>query len=155
MKFNIKKDKQYPEFCQACLIGKAEAEMNKRDTRYCLECQPVIEYEYSLLADKSHSKRYEPVKPEANFKAIESPSVEKGTGEGKTKMSTSNENNATVDNFRPTGRLKTYKKRELPEELIMQLHSDGMGSKAIATRLKDRGIDVSYKTIQRVLAGQR
>ena len=45
-----------------------------------------------------------------------------------------------------------YKKKDLPEDYIMQLADAGMGSKAIATRLKSElGIEVSYKTIQRLL----
>lgn len=152
MKFNIKKDKQYPEFCQACLIGKAEAEMSKRDTRYCLECQPIIEYEYSLLADKSHAKRY---KPEANFKAIEPPSVQMGKGEENAIKSTSNEKTARVDIIQATTPQRGRKKRELPEEIIKQLQGEGLGSKAIATKLKEQGVIVSYKTIQRLLARQQ
>ncbi len=154
MKFDITKDNKYPCFCLACLTGKKRTQMSHKDIRYCLECQPVVEYEYSLLADKSHVRRYKPVKPEAILKAIESPSVDMGTGEEKTKMSTLNCPSSTVDKFRPRGRPKTYKKRELPEELIKQL-SQEMGSKAIVTELRNRGINVSYKTIQRLLTGQR
>ncbi len=74
----------------------------------------------------------------------------------KTKMSTLNSPSLTVDNFRPRGRPKTYKKFPLPDHKIKQLHKEGMGAKAIATQLKrEQGIDVSYKTIQRVLSGQR
>jgi hypothetical protein len=60
-----------------------------------------------------------------------------------------------MDIFRPRGRPKHYEKRELPEELIRQLSSEGMGSRAIASTLKKRDIIVSYKTIQRVLSGER
>ena len=71
-------------------------------------------------------------------------------------MSISNEPSVTMDIFRPRGRPKHYEKRELPEELIRQLSSEGMGSRAIASRLRaERGIKVSYKTIQRVLSGER
>lgn len=62
----------------------------------------------------------------------------------------------------PSGGKKRAAKRgpkfkPLPEGLIMRwAKKEDMGSKAIATRLaKERGIDVSYKTIQRLLAGQR
>jgi len=54
-----------------------------------------------------------------------------------------------------------YKKRgrkpkELPEALIRQLAEEGLGSKAIASRLvSELGIEVSYKTIQRLLSGKR
>jgi hypothetical protein len=35
------------------------------------------------------------------------------------------------------------------------MHEEGLEAKAIATQLKKQGIDVSYKTIQRVLSGRR
>ncbi|MFC2047313.1 hypothetical protein ACFLTK_03465 [Chloroflexota bacterium] len=154
--FDIERDKLFPFFCQACLVGKAKEEMSKRDPRYCQKCQSIIEYEYSLLSDKGHSKRYKPVKPETKSEAIEVPSVDIDTGEGKMKMSTLNEKTVTVDKFKPRGRPSTYKKRELPEGLIKRLHRKGIGSKTIATVLKkEHGVDVSYKTIQRVLSGNR
>jgi len=143
--------------CQACLDCKPLSELSPKDARYCTFCQPIIEYEYSLLITGSHSKRYNPVPPGANSTPIEAPLVYQPTGEEKTKMSTLNEKPVTVDNFRARGRPTTYKKRQLPEQLIKQLHSkDGMGSKAISTHLKTRkGIIVSYKTIQRILSGER
>lgn len=45
--------------------------------------------------------------------------------------------------------------KELPEDLIKQLNEQGLGSNAIATSLKSKGIEVSYKTIQRIINGQR
>jgi len=48
------------------------------------------------------------------------------------------------------------KPKELPGALIMKLAGKGMGCKAIADKLKaDHNIKVSYKTVQRVLAGQQ
>lgn len=48
------------------------------------------------------------------------------------------------------------KKHQLPEQLIWELHNEDMGSRAIASKLKrEQGIDVSYRTIQRVLSGER
>ena len=74
----------------------------------------------------------------------------------KSKMSTLIETPVTVDNFRPPDRPKTYKKQELPEPLIKEMKIAGMGAKAIATRLKvEQDINVSYKTIQRMLSGER
>ena len=44
----------------------------------------------------------------------------------------------------------------LPVEVITQWYDEGMGSKAIATRLrKEYGISTSYRTILRVISGQR
>jgi hypothetical protein len=48
------------------------------------------------------------------------------------------------------------KHKVLPCELIKQWASEDMGSKAIASKLKkELGIKASYKTIQRVLSGER
>ena len=48
------------------------------------------------------------------------------------------------------------KHRDLPDELIAKLAGQGMRAKAIASELKrEHGIIVSYKTIQRMLEGQR
>lgn len=78
------------------------------------------------------------------------------TEKEKTKMSTLNSTSPKVDNFRPRGRPKTYKKLSLPDDKIKQLHKEGLGAKAIASKLKrEQGIPVSYKTIQRVLSGER
>lgn len=90
--------------------------------------------------------------PESDFKGG---SASTGLPAHETKKSISNEPSVTMDIFRPRGRPKHYEKRELPEELIRQLSSEGMGSRAIASTLKKRDIIVSYKTIQRVLSGER
>ncbi len=90
--------------------------------------------------------------PESHFKGD---STSTGLPAHETKKSISNEPSVTMDFFRPRGRPKHYEKRELPEELIRQLSSEGMGSRAIASTLKKRAIIVSYKTIQRILSGER
>jgi len=111
-----------------------------------LECQPLIEEDY-----EQRKEAYIPVTD-----AIPVSDIVPYTEKAKTKLSTLNSPSLTVDNFRPRGRPTTYKKRPLPDEKIKQLHKEGMGTKAIATRLKkEQGIPISYKTIQRVLSGQR
>ncbi len=48
------------------------------------------------------------------------------------------------------------KQKDLPVEEIKRLEEEeGLGSKRIEALLKEQGIDVSYKTIQRILKGQR
>jgi hypothetical protein len=153
--FSIKRDNTYPCFCLGCLVGKKQSEMSQKDARYCLECQPIIQYEYSLLADKGSWKRYKPTNPTGNLGAYEPLDLGMGMHKENVIKSTSNENPVRVDKIQATTPKRGRKKRELPEELIKQLQGKDMGSKAIATKLKERGIDVSYKTIQRVLAGER
>lgn len=149
--FDIERDNRFPYFCQACAVGKEQ--MSQRDIRYCLECQPIVEEGYASLGQH---KRY--LKQLYNQK-LDSPNNgdrENYTNKEKTKLSTLEQGKITVDNFRPRGRPKTYKKRSLPGDKIKQLHKEGMGAKAIATQLKrEQGMVVSYKTIQRVLSGER
>jgi hypothetical protein len=48
------------------------------------------------------------------------------------------------------------KHKALPQELVKQWAGEGMGSKAIASKLNNElGINVSYKTVQRTLSGER
>ena len=76
-------------------------------------------------------------------------------------MSTLNDKKSEVDIIQPSVAKVTREKRgpkqkALPQELIRQLAGKNMGSKAIATHLRrEMGIHVSYKTIQRVLSGER
>lgn len=152
VQFDIRKDKLYPCFCEACLAGKAKSDMSEKDIRYCVGCQQSIELGYELEAEKSkHTKRYKPNIPIEKVAPVELP-----IGEEKTKMSTVNSDNARVDNFRARGRSTSYKKRPLPDDEIKQLNQQGMGAKAITGKLKrEKGIIVSYKTIQRILSGER
>jgi len=76
-------------------------------------------------------------------------------------MSTLNDKKSEVDIFKPSVGKVTREKRgpkhkALPHELIKHWAGEGMGSKAIASKLNSElGINVSYKTIQRTLAGER
>lgn len=152
--FNIETDKKFPCFCQACLVGKSEEQMSKRDVRYCLDCQPFIEREYSRLR-----QRYIPIAYNHQNHQIDTFSnADIGTHreKQKKKMSTIGSSMIRVDKPKLKIRPKSYKKRVLPDSQIRQLHKEGMGSKAIANKLRvEQGITVSDKTIQRVLSGQR
>ena len=71
----------------------------------------------------------------------------------------SQENNAVVcatpqNNgiFEPSlGQGRGRPRQTVPENLIMELNSQGFSSRAMAARLNEQGIAVSYKTIQRRL----
>ena len=124
--FDIERDKQFPCFCQACLTGKPESERSSKDARYCLECQPLIEGEYKIRGEK-----YIPVPLDINIQTEDTPQaksspsktqpIETSIEKQKTKMSTLNPPSVTVDNFRPRGRPKTYRKLQLPDDKIKQL----------------------------------
>ena len=76
-------------------------------------------------------------------------------------MSTLNGEKSEVDLIKVSVAKVTREKRgpkhkPLPHELITQWAGEGMGSKAIASKLNNElGIKVSYKTVQRVLSGSR
>lgn len=46
-------------------------------------------------------------------------------------------------------------KKESPAEIILQMSAEGLGSRQISLNLHAEGVDISYKTVQRVLSGQR
>ncbi len=152
--FDVTRDKQFAYFCRGCLEGKTKEQISKRDTRYCVTCQPLVEREYAQIRQRYTPILYNHQNPQED--TLYNADKEIHTGEQNTKISTLNLASPTVDNFRPRGRPETYKKRLLPNDKIKQLHKDGMGAKAITTKLKkEEGIDVSYKTIQRILSGER
>ncbi len=139
-------------FCQACLVGKPAVEISP-DPRYCQTC-----YDFLLKeAEMDSGRRDGDWKPKKATKQTAQVS-EDVCGI----MSTLESKKIEVDIihppdaiYRPSGK-RGPKHKRLPEDLIKQLSDEGMGSKAIATRLKaELGITVSYKTIQRVLSGKR
>ncbi len=135
-------------------MDKSESERSEKDIRYCNFCQPIIEQEYAITAQHQCRKtKYKPVKKDEVYETI--------GAEEKTIMSTLKPKSSTVDIINPPTPIRPIGKRgpkhkELPEDLIKQMADDGMGSKAIATRLSVQSdVDVSYKTVQRVLSGER
>ena len=46
--FDMIRDKQFAYFCQACLLGKTEEQISKRDIRYCVSC--LAESKFPTLA---------------------------------------------------------------------------------------------------------
>jgi len=162
--FDVKQDIQIINaggfICQACLVGKPAAEQSP-DSRYCQGCYEFLLGEAKMLTDRHHHDWIPMIPekaPEANKIAKQSVVV---VGEGSQIMSTLNDKKSEVDIIQPSVAKVTRGKRgpkqqALPQELITQWASEGMGSKAIATKLrKKQDITVSYKTIQRVLSGER
>ena len=171
--FDIKRDIEIERkggfFCQACIVGKPAKEISP-DPRYCLGCYELLVKE----AEKDTSRRvaewkpiYSTPKPQLkeNLPQAEgikaTKKVAQGLGDMRTNMSTLKHQKAKVDIIDPSPTVRPVIKRGakakvLPIELIAQWASENMGAKAIATKLKrEQGIVVSYKTIQRVLSGER
>ena len=154
--FNIERDKQFSHLCQACLVGKNKV---SKDIRYCESCYSILLKE----AELDTRRRAADWRPKGSATKQEAASIETAqvSQDVRIIMSTLNGKISEVDIIQPSVAKVTPQKRgpkhkPLPQEMIVQWKADGLGSKAIATRLKtEHGIDVSYKTIQRVLLGER
>jgi len=127
------------------------------DPRYCQGCCDFLLKEAEMLpATRRPAWMPKPQKPEkAHKKQYQVSQVGGGI------MSTLADKKSEVDIIHPSVMSRASgkrgpKRRRLPEDLIRQLAGEGMGSKAIAGWLKaERGVTVSYKTIQRILSGER
>lgn len=138
-------------FCEGCLVGKPTGEVSP-DPRYCQGC-----YEFLLKeAEMDGGRRSGDWKPEkAPKQTVQVPEDVRGI------MSTLESKKFEVAIINPPDPTRAVVKRgpkhkPLPQELITQWATEDMGSKAIATKLKaEYDITVSYKTIQRILSGER
>jgi len=141
-------------FCKTCLVGKPASEQSP-DERYCQGCYEVLLKEAEML---SPGKRPAWIPHKGEIGHQKSIQVSEDMV---LIMSTLNGRKIEVDIIQPSVAKVTRGKRgpkhkALPHELIKQWADEGMGSKAIATKLRtEQGITVSYKTIQRVLSGER
>jgi len=125
-------------------------EKQSSDPRYCQQCFELLVHETADM--KSSGNHHKPWW------------IPKGTNEKNVQvaeqltpnMSTLNGKNNTVDKLDLPTPVRPIvhpgpKSKALPLERIAKLAADGMGSKLIARQLNADGIEVSYKTIQRLL----
>lgn len=130
-------------FCRACLRTLPLKDMSSKDARYCGFCQEIVEAEYLIRAESRQTTLaalYKPVK-----RALDAEKA--GT------------KNIQVDNqgtlICPNGR-GAKKRQDLPEDLIIEMDRNGKSSRVISEYLNiSMGIEVSYRTIQRITAGRR
>ena len=138
-------------FCESCLLGKPASESSP-DPRYCQGCYYFLIQE-AAMDTRRRGDDWKPKK--AHKKAVQV------AGDMRRIMSPLESKKIEVDIIHPPGATRTSgkrgpKHRSLPEDLIRQLAGEGMGSKAIAARLKaEHRVKVSYRTIQRILSGER
>ncbi|MFC2024460.1 helix-turn-helix domain-containing protein [Chloroflexota bacterium] len=147
-------------FCHACLIDKSAEELSP-DPRYCLGCYNFL-VEEAKMSTRRCNVGWKPIVTSAGFiqGREQGEKIAQVSPDVRTIMSTLESKKSEVDIIQPVVISKEIRKRgpkprSLPEDFIRQLASEGTGSKAIATRLKAEGVTVSYKTIQRVLSGER
>lgn len=142
-------------WCHACLVSHLAAEQS-RDPRYCQGYYDFLLKEAETLT--GHIKKPEWL-PEPSSKTVKTASPVSQYGGGI--MSTLENPKNEVDIIRRSVATRTLGKRgpkhkPLPEDVIRRLSAESMGSKAIVAKLKtELGIDISYKTIQRLLSGER
>jgi len=150
--FNIQKDKAIIKkggfMCNGCLIGKPLSQQSPKDARYCVDCQPIIEYEYALSAEHSGRKsRYE-----------ERAARELDVCKEKTILSRTNPQNiyeCQKEARPPLLPSRGRPRKDIPFGLIHKLAKEGLSLREIAKELKGQEIEVSYRTISRVLSGER
>lgn len=122
------------------------------DPRYCQACYDFLLGEAERLPENKHPAWIPKKAKTGHQKSIQV------SGDVVLNMSTLNSKKSEVDIIQPSVAKVTRGKRgpkqkPLPQELIKQWAGEGMGSKAITSRLnRELGIKVSYKTIQRALS---
>jgi len=152
--FNIEMDNETVSaggfFCEACLMGKPSTEQAP-DQRYCQGCFEVLSKEADLLPPKKRPK-WVPKSPKISpQKTIPVPQ------HVVLNMSIVKHEKTSMDIIQPLVREVTLGKRgpkftELPDDLITQWAGEGMGARAISTKLeKEYQVITSYKIIQRRL----
>ena len=155
--FSATRDREMIEaggfFCEACLVDKPLDDRSP-DPRYCLGCYEFLQGEAGLLTRGKHPAWL----PKPSGAKIAQKNLYQGVRYSAGIMSPIKDQKNKVDIITPVAQKVTLEKRgrkhrDLPEDLIRELASKGMGSKAISTRLKAEGVKVSYKTIQRRLQG--
>lgn len=127
--------------CRAC-CEKLPLEKMSKDARYCGFCQGFIEDEYRVRAEGRD------ISLESLYKPLERLSTVK---EGGTNL-LCGEN---VPSMKLSHQKGPYQKQELPEKLILDMSHQGRGSRVIAAYLGLQGIYISYRTVQRVIRGER
>ena len=141
-------------FCEACLVGEPRDDMSP-DPRYCQSCYEFLLKEAEMLRGTTKRPMWIPKPQKGRKRQYQVSSV------GDRIMSTLENPKNEVDIIRRSVATRTLGKRgpkhkPLPEDVIRRLSAESMGSKAIVAKLKtELGIDISYKTIQRLLSGER
>ena len=141
-------------FCYTCLENNDRKELSP-DSRYCQGCYDFLLKEAEMLPGRKRPAWIPKAGKIGHHKSIQV------SQDMVLIMSTLNDKDIEVDIIQPSVAKVTRVKRgpkqkPLPQELIEQWAGEGMGSKAIASKLNNElGIKISYKTIQRLLSGER
>jgi len=150
-------------FCCGCLEHKTTDDISA-DPRYCHDCYDFLKKEAGLIPYSKKKPHWIPgnfVMPRestsAKISPLKTPTI---AGYSRGILATVNRPEIRVAKNQPQVGKVTSEKRgrpliELPEAKILAMAKQGMGSKAIAARLAEQGINAKFRTIARILAGQR
>ena len=120
--------------------------MSKRDTRYCLECQPFIEEDYL-----SAGRKYVPV-PDPSAGYAESHCMADIKADSVSGRETYiPEKEGVLGHLNAGGRPR----KELPFVLILNLSQNGLSIRQIVNELQQQGQPASRMTVSRILSGTR
>lgn len=157
--FNTKRDNELIAagthfWCEACLVARPLDDQSP-DPRYCLICYEFLLKEAALLLLKQGRPEWVPKTWGISKKAA---GVSEYTPQIMATVESRKNEVAIIPppvGPRPVIR-RGPKHKALPVGVIRKLAGQGMGSKKIAARLKDEyGIKVSFRTVARVLSGER
>lgn len=145
--FDVKRDIEIEKaggfFCHACLVGKPLDDISP-DPSYCQGCYDFLLKEAEMLPA---NRRPRWIPKQQSDKTRRPRSVDIITEPPTDRV--------TIMSSTTESQKRGPKHRELPEDLILQLAGEGLKSQAIAAKLKEQDIEISYRTILRILAGQR
>jgi cytochrome c5 len=162
-------------WCEGCITAQPKDDQS-RDSRYCQSCcdflrgeaktsnsrakwVPELKKGKKALADKSQNTCQSPQEPKKQGTQFQDTQSSIPTDQ-QVIMSTPAAPLKEVDIItapaKTKGARRGPKHKTLPEDQIKRWAAKGMGSLTIANKLRDNlGINVSYKTIQRILNGKR
>ena len=133
-------------------MGRSASEQSP-DPRYCRSCYEFLRKEVGMDTRK-RGVGWHPRAKRTPITAAPVPEDLRGI------MSTAGDHKFEVDISRSRLSQTMQSKRgpkhkHLPEARIRELAFEGLGAKAIASKLHTDGIEISYKTVQRILSGER
>jgi len=128
------------------------------DNRYCQSCYDFLLREWEIIKGWGNQRKpyWLPVKSKSSH--LKSERVSKDVY---LNMATVNDKKSEVaiihsPTFEVANNRRGPKHRDLPLDIIEKWQGEGLGSKRIASRLKEEyGVEVGFRTIARILSGQR
>jgi len=143
-------------FCLGCLVHRP-IDDRSADPRYCQSCFDFLLEEASLLPPTKRPAWIPKGQKKGDKKTIPIPRdtvlIMSTINDDKIR---SGHNSPAARPPMPIGKRGPKFRDDIPVDIVNELAAQGMGAWAIAAELKkERGITVSYKTVQRILAGQR